>query len=368
MSALSTKDLMFQEWWPVGLAAISAALLMPLAIRARTIGRDLVDGVQRLHQAPTSRLGGCYVFIAYLIALVAGSYFDQRVLERAIPLLLCSLPVVLLGAWEDITGKVRPRYRLAGALGSAMLATWYAGGIVTRLDLPIVDGWLAYAGFMLPLTWFMTAGACNAVNLIDGTHGLAGGTTQMMFAGLAIAAALAGDLSVAAQSLVLMGAIFGFLVWNYPHGKVFLGDAGAYFLGFMYAELSMQLIARNASISAWFVIALAAYPIVETAYSIYRRKVLRVPSMAADAAHLHSLVFRRLARAEGVAHDGPAINRTNARVALSLWLHAAICLVAAVLLRGSATALIGFTLCYAGFYVACYRRVAHFDVKPAANL
>ncbi|MGH8511952.1 MAG: hypothetical protein ACREU8_11395, partial [Gammaproteobacteria bacterium] len=100
---------------------------------------------------------------------------------------------------------------------------------------------------------------------------------------------------------------------NYPRGKVFLGDAGAYFIGFMYAQLSIQLVARNAGISPWFVVALAAYPIVETLFSIYRRKIVR---------------------------------------ALSFY--------------DNTPALIGFTLIYGIYYIVCYRKVVRLsgDMMP----
>jgi UDP-N-acetylmuramyl pentapeptide phosphotransferase/UDP-N-acetylglucosamine-1-phosphate transferase len=127
----------------------------------------------------------------------------------------------------------------------------------------------------------------------------------------------------------------------------------------------MQIVARNASISAWFVIALAAYPIVETLFSIYRRKLqLHTSSMQPDAAHLHSLVFRRLARLERAGHEGGAVDRTNARVAPFLWLHGTICFAAALLLRASTPALIAFVALYAIFYVVCYRSLERDAGKP----
>ena len=213
-----------------------------------------------------------------------------------LPLVLAVVPVVLFGLAEDLTRQVRPRYRMAAAVVSAMLASAYSGGIVPRLDLPFVDDLLQHLWFVLPLTWFMVAGACNAINLIDGAHGLAGGTALIMFGGIALAAGWSGDPATLTEALVVMGALVGFLFWNYPRGRVFLGDAGAYFIGFMYAELSIQLIARNSGISAWYVIMLAGYPIVDTLFAMYRRGVVRrVPLMAPDALHLHSLVFRRIA-------------------------------------------------------------------------
>jgi UDP-N-acetylmuramyl pentapeptide phosphotransferase/UDP-N-acetylglucosamine-1-phosphate transferase len=355
-----TGDSMIHDWWPAGLAALCAAALMPLAIHNRWLGHDTdFKGVQKVHDVSTSRLGGLNVFVAYFAVLCVAVQVGNAALSQAFPLLLCAVPVVLVGVWEDITRGLHPWHRLAGAVASGALASWFAMGIIARVDLPLLDGWLGYLVFALPLTWFMVAGACNAINLIDGAHGLAGGTALMMFGGLAAAAGIAGDALVLAQSLAMMGAIVGFLVWNYPRGKVFLGDAGAYFIGFMYAELSIQIIARNPGISAWFVIALAAYPIVETAYSIYRRKlVLRTASMQPDAGHLHSLTYRHLVlRGQGV-HRGEAVKRANAQVAPRLWLHGAICFVVAIVLRESTPALIGFALLYAVGYVACYRALA----------
>lgn len=357
---------MLQVWWPALLAAGIAAVLMPFAIRSRWLGHDDdFDGVQKVHDVSTSRLGGVNVFLAYLAVVTVAEQAEHAALAPALPLLLCALPVVAIGFWEDVTRAVHPWFRLAGAVVAGIFASWLADGIIARLDLPFVDNWLKYLPFVLPITWFMVAGACNAMNLIDGAHGLAGGTALMMFGGLAAAAAILGDSFILAQALAMMCAIAGFLVWNYPRGKVFLGDAGAYFLGFMYAELSIAIVARNPGVSAWFVIALAAYPIVETLYSIYRRKVLlRTASMVPDAGHLHSLTFRELVMRGHSAHAKESVRRANARVAPRLWLHGAICFAGALALYNNTPALIGFTVLYAGFYVARYHALARAPAPP----
>jgi UDP-N-acetylmuramyl pentapeptide phosphotransferase/UDP-N-acetylglucosamine-1-phosphate transferase len=344
-------------WWLAGLAAAIAAALIPPVILARDLGHDDdFDGIQKVHDVPTSRLGGAVVALAYLSALAVAVHFDEVDVQVVAALGLASLPVVLVGLWEDVTRGVHPWHRLSAAVCSAAIASWLAGGIIGRVDLPLVDDGLRFLVFALPVTWFMVAGACNAMNLIDGAHGLAGGTALMLFGGIAAMAVHVGDYAVAAQALMLMGAVVGYLVWNYPYGKVFLGDAGAYFLGFMYAELSILLINRNQEISAWFVIALAAYPIVETLYSIYRRKlVLRTESMQPDAGHLHSLVLRQLAAQHDGARPEGVMRRANARVAPRLWGHSAICFAAAMLFYNSTPMLIGVTLVYAGYYVWCYR-------------
>lgn len=380
---------MHPEWWFAAVPAVCAGALMPAAIRARSIGHDHADGVQALHVVPTSRLGGTIVFLAFLAVALIAQRVESDDLSPALTLALAAIPVVAVGMLEDVTRRVRPRYRLLAALVSAALASHYAGGVVPRVDLPLVDYLIAHAWFALPLTWFMVVGSCNAFNLIDGAHGLASGTALILFAGLALAAGAFQDGETLAQSLAMMGALAGFLVWNYPRGKVFLGDAGAYFIGFMYAQLSMQLIAANDELSAWYVIVLAGYPIVDTLFAMYRRGVVRRrPLMSPDALHLHSLVFRRIAiprerrrldrrvqdvgppqgverrqatrRAEDRSHRHLHVHRANPRVAPPLWLHSAACLAMAVVFYDNTWALLACLGIYALYYTSRYRALVRF--------
>ncbi len=369
------------DGWTFVASAVFAGILMPAAIRARSIGHDHTAGVQKLHVAPTSRLGGAIIVVAFLLVVALAPLFGSPALWASAPLAAAALPVVLVGLVEDVTRRVRPRYRLLAAIASAALASAYAGGVVPRFDLPLVDGLLAHWWFVLPVTWFMVAGACNAVNLIDGAHGLAAGTALIMFGGIALAAGWSGDALTLAPALAVMGALAGFLAWNYPRGRIFLGDAGAYFVGFMYAELSIQLVARNAGISAWYVVMLAGYPIVDTLFSMYRRGVVRrMPLMSPDGLHLHSLVFRRVAmpieRRAGECREGDrrqvdqrswdmTLQRANARVAPRMWLHGALCFALAVLFHDNTPALWIGLLAYAAFYVSRYRALVRFGRRRA---
>ncbi len=380
---------MHPEWWFAAVPAVCAGALMPAAIRARSIGHDHADSVQAMHVVPTSRLGGAIVFLAFVAVALVSRQVDHDDLEPALLLAIAALPVVVVGLWEDVTRRVRPRYRMLAAIASAVLASFYADGIVSRVDLPLVDYLLEHLWFALPLTWFMVAGSCNAFNLIDGAHGLASGTAIILFAGLALAAGWTQDGETLAQALAMLGALAGFLVWNYPKGRVFLGDAGAYFIGFMYAELSIQLVARNDEFSAWYVILLAGYPIVDTLFAMYRRGVVRHrPLMQPDALHLHSLVYRRIAiprerrRLDRRVRDlGPPggverrqasrraddrglrhlhLHRANLRVAPALWAHSAACLVMAAVFYDNTWALLACFAAYAIYYTTRYRALARF--------
>jgi UDP-N-acetylmuramyl pentapeptide phosphotransferase/UDP-N-acetylglucosamine-1-phosphate transferase len=358
-------------------SALLAWIVLTLVTRPRGWEKDPgTAGPQHIHVAPTSRLGGEAIFLGFVLAVAIALELELMPLGPALSLLIAAVPMQVVGLWEDIAHRVPPKYRLLATVFSAALASAFAQGVIKRLDLPFVDGWLAYLLFALPLTWFMVAGACNALNIIDGNNGLAGGSALLMFVGMAIVAGNAGDMLVLSQAVAMTGALVGFLLWNYPNGKVFLGDAGAYFIGFMYAQLSIQLIARNAGVSAWFVIALAAYPIVETLFSIYRRKILHhAAAMQPDVLHLHSLLYvsflRFAERPPPEEHRlglvvGPypgrerrqPQRRANARVAPRLWLHGVLCFVIALAFYDNTPALIGFTLIYGIYYIVCYRKAA----------
>ena len=355
------------DWWPFAVSAVCAGMLMPLAMHVRSIGHEDL-GVQRLHDVPTSRLGGIVVVVACAVTTALVLDGGRDVAFPGLPLLLAAIPVVLFGLAEDLTRKVRPRYRMAAAILSAMAASAWSGGLVPRLDLPLIDDLLKHAWLVLPLTCFMVAGACNAINLVDGAHGLAGGTALIMFGGIAAAASWSQDAVTLADTLVVMGALAGFLCWNYPAGRVFLGDAGAYFIGFMYAELSMQLVSRNSGISPWYVIMLAGYPIVDTLFAMYRRRLRHAPLMAPDALHFHSLVFRRVALPLERRQGDGSMQHANARVAPRLWVHSAVCFALAVLFFNNTPALWVSLAAYTVFYVTRYRDLVLFRSNRAHAL
>jgi UDP-N-acetylmuramyl pentapeptide phosphotransferase/UDP-N-acetylglucosamine-1-phosphate transferase len=106
----------------------------------------------------------------------------------------------------------------------------------------------------------------------------------------------AGDHLVATLAALGIGAALGFLMVNYPTGKLFLGDGGAYFLGFWVSEIAVLLLVRNDSVNAWQVLSICAYPVIEVLYSIYRRKFIpKANAGSPDAMHMHTLVYRHVA-------------------------------------------------------------------------
>ena len=143
----------------------------------------------------------------------------------------------------------------------------------------------------------------------------------MMLGAIAYVANQVGDDTVATLALMGAGAVLGFFFWNFPGGLIFLGDGGAYFLGFYAAELGILLLARNPGVSPLCPLLICIYPVFETLFTMYRRKVLRGRAMGlADGVHLHSLIYRRILRWAVGTHDAKMLTRRNSMTAPYLWL------------------------------------------------
>ncbi len=232
-------------------------------------------GPQKFHVRAVPRIGGVGI-LAGLLAGIATLAVPQHEAARVGLIVVASgLPVVAAGLWEDLTKRVSPRHRLLfAALSAAVAAVWLQAPI-TRTDLPGLDWLVGFALGSLVLTVFTVAGIANAINIIDGFNGLASMCVMLMLAAVGYVAFQVGDALIGYMALAAIGAVAGFFLWNYPSGLIFLGDGGAYFLGFLVAELGILLIGRNAEVSPLFPLLVCIYPAFETLFSIYRRGVLR---------------------------------------------------------------------------------------------
>lgn len=255
--------------------------------------------VQKFHTAPVPRIGGLAVFCAIgatllMAAVLADLILPQYVYSAAL-LLAAGLPTFGAGVIEDLTKKVSVRARLAASFASALLASWLLGATVARLDIWGVDLLLAWQPIAYAVTAVTVAGGVNAINIIDGFNGLAASISVVMLAALGCVAYQIGDVMVLELALLGLGATAGFLIVNYPTGRLFLGDGGAYLIGFWVAELVVLLLVRNPEVSAWQLLSICAYPVIEVMYSIYRRKFVRKASPGdPDGLHLHTLIYRRV--------------------------------------------------------------------------
>jgi UDP-N-acetylmuramyl pentapeptide phosphotransferase/UDP-N-acetylglucosamine-1-phosphate transferase len=206
------------------------------------------------------------------------------------------MPAFLFGIAEDLTKQIGVVQRLLATMASGLLACWITDYSLSRLDIWGVDLIMQFTLFSVMFTAFAVGGVANAINIIDGFNGYASLTCTIAFIGFALIAFQVGDQNLAFVSLILAAAAFGFFWVNWPFGKLFLGDGGAYFLGFSLAWIAVLLIERNPSVSAFSALVICILPITEVLFSIFRRKVRNDHPGKPDGLHFHSLFQRRYVR------------------------------------------------------------------------
>ncbi len=360
----------------LSLAFLTSLIITLLVIRYQhlhahmTADHDL-DGVQKFHSVPVPRIGGVGVYLGLLAGLLAKQWVDDPVAAPNLLLLACALPAFGAGLTEDLTKRVGVRERLLATVFSALLGGYFLGAWLTRLDIPGLDSLLhpptlrvgldaiTITGFLaIAVTAFAVAGVANAFNIIDGYNGLAGVVAIISLLGLAYVADHVGDRMVLLGAITTVGAAAGFLIWNYPSGLIFLGDGGAYCVGFLVAELSVLLVARNPQVSPWFPLLLSFYPIFETLFSIFRRVIIGKshPGLP-DAAHLHQLIYRRVVRwAVGSTCHKQKTHR-NALTSPYLWVMSTFAVIPATIFWQSSRMLQLFALLFAATYLLIYRSI-----------
>jgi UDP-N-acetylmuramyl pentapeptide phosphotransferase/UDP-N-acetylglucosamine-1-phosphate transferase len=344
---------------------IAAAFFTLLVIKqARWHGAALdsdVSGVQKVHALAVPRIGGLSIVFAVIFT---GAMTAIRMPELASWigwLLLCSMVAFYGGIVEDFTQRVSPLRRLLLTMAAAAMGYFLLDARIEKIDWSFTVLVLPYMWLSLPLTVLAVAGIANAVNIIDGFNGLASVVTLCMLLSLAYVALQVNDTAILVMALMVAGATAGFLIWNYPLGLIFLGDGGAYFIGFMLGELAVLLVMRNPAVSTWYAALLLIYPVFETIFSIYRRLFLRgkSPGMP-DGIHLHSLIFRRLVRWAVGPRDARELMRRNALTSPYLWLLSLMAVIPATLFWRHTAILMLFCFLFVTSYIWLYARIVHF--------
>lgn len=344
---------------------ISSALLTLLVIKQVRLHGPALDAdfaaVQKVHSHSVARIGGLPIFLAVVISAAISIWRVPAMAGWLLSLLLCSSIAFMGGILEDYTGNVSATRRLILTMAAALLGYFLIDAKLDRIDIPYGSWQLHYVWLVIPLTVLAVAGIANAVNIIDGFNGLASVVSICMLISLGYVAAQVGDVFVVVTALMVAGAAAGFLIWNYPVGLIFLGDGGAYFLGFMLAELALLLVLRNPQVSTWYAALLLIYPAFETIFSAYRRMFVRGKSPAMpDGIHLHSLIFRRIVQWAIGRKEARALMRRNALTSPYLWLFSLMAVIPATIFWRNTGILIFFCLLFIVSYVWLYARIVRF--------
>lgn len=345
--------------------AVSAVVTLYVIRSARLHGHATGDndfrGPQKFHARVVPRVGGIGIAAAIVAALGFAAWQDAAHRRTLLLLVVCSIPAFGAGLAEDLTKRVSARARLFATSFSAGLAAWLLAATINRTDIPGLDWIASYPAGAVVLAIFAVAGVANSVNIIDGMNGLASMCVVIMMSAFVYVAYQVGDQPLAAIGIAAVGAVLGFFIWNYPNGLIFLGDGGAYFLGFLLAELGILLLHRNASVSPLCPLMLCWYPVWETLFSMYRRRVVRGRPMGMpDGIHLHSLIYRRLMRWAVGSKDAAVLTKRNSMTAPYLWVMCALGAAPAALWWDNTFALAVAMLAFVVTYVLIYWRIVTF--------
>ena len=318
-----------------------------------------LSGPQKFHTGSVPRIGGISIAVGVLAATLMHLQGNPAPAFE-ITLLLCAIPTFAIGLTEDLTKIVSVWTRLLFTALAAGLATHYLGAQIYRLDIPGIDYLLSIPLVAIVFTVFAITGLSNAYNIIDGFNGLSSMVGIITLLGLAYVSFIVGDTLITYLSLMMASSIIGFFIWNYPRGLIFLGDGGAYLIGFWIGLISILLVARHPQISPWFALLINAYPILETLFTIYRRKIHQGKSPGKpDGIHFHTLIYRRILNPNSAKNKNDWLS-ANARTAPYLWVLSGFAVVPAVLWWKSTTVLITFMGLFVISYIWTYKRIVTF--------
>lgn len=262
---------------------IIAALVIPfikkIAIHVNALD---VPNERKVHQKPMPRLGGLGIFMAFLVGYML---FGQNTIKMN-SILIGSFIILLTGIIDDIN-PVNAKEKMLGQILSALVITCYGGILleqITAFGYNVNFGYFAY-----PITVIFIVACMNIINLIDGLDGLAGGIASIFFTTIIVICFFQGRTTGLefTLALIMLGSTLGFLVHNFHPAKIFAGDSGALFLGFIISIISLLGFKGTVLTSVFVPLLILAVPILDTLFAILRRLIKHKRISDADKQHLH---------------------------------------------------------------------------------
>lgn len=277
--------------------AVATLCVRHVAYKYRWFDHNLSS--RKVHARPIPRLGGIAIVLAFFAPLAAllfvesgVGYFWKQEEGFILGLFGGGFIIALLGLYDDFKGAGAPLKFLV-QIGVAVAL--YSMGLRVELITTPFFGSVQLGVFSLPLTVFWMVGVVNAMNLIDGLDGLAGGVAFFAVLTNFILATLRGDVLLSLCMAALAGALLGFLIFNFNPASIFMGDTGSMFLGFTLAIVSIKTSTKSGTAIAMLVpIVALGLPIVDTLLAIVRRTILGRPIFSADKEHIHHRLMSRL--------------------------------------------------------------------------
>lgn len=251
---------------------------------------NLRKSPQTLHKKSVSRFGGIAIFLSLLFVSFADGDSNYKFLQQA---LLCSSPIFILGIFDDLQIEIKPLLRLLIVFPTAFLSYKFLGTEAYSLDIPYIDYLFNFKIFSILFICFALSGMVNAFNMIDGINGL----VLLFCLSVCVTTLLFQASSLSEPTNLFFVAIFfailAVFILNFPFGRIFLGDGGAYFLGIMISIGVIKYYQIN-ELSPWYVLSVFIYPITDVLISIIRRIIGNYSTLNPDNKHLHHLILGRV--------------------------------------------------------------------------
>lgn len=260
---------------------VASIILTPI-IKKLAIKWNVTDkpNDRKVHNKAMPYLGGLAIYISFMIGLI----ISHEKSPYLWPIIIGSGIIIVTGILDDIY-DLSPRTKFICQLLAAVVAL-IGGFDLEFINLPF-GGQVEFGYFSIPLTILWIVGITNAINFIDGLDGLAAGVSSIALITLSIMSLIQGDFFVLTIALVLLGSTLGFLPYNFYPAKIFMGDSGALFLGYMIAVLSLLGFKNITFLSFVIPIIILGVPISDTFFAMMRRFIQRKPLSSADKLHLH---------------------------------------------------------------------------------
>lgn len=305
-----------QNTYPLLLSAVFCIALTPV-VRAFADSRGIVDipRERRIHTRPVPLLGGVAIFASFITAVL----LTAKLSGHSVGLMVGGAVIVVVGVIDDIT-ELRPVVKLAGQVMAAWVLVSF--GVKIEFVTNPFGGMLYLGRLAMPITIVWIVALTNVVNFIDGLDGLAAGVSAIAGLAMGYVALTKGQSQVGLLAFALAGSAFGFLRYNFNPARIFMGDAGAMFLGFSLAGISaMGALKGPATIALTVPVVILGVPIFDTAFAIVRRMRKGIPVSAGDREHLHHrLIAMGLSQRQAVA----AIYLASSVLAATAYLMAAV--------------------------------------------
>jgi len=268
-------------------ALLASILLTPLVIKlAFRIGAVDRPNYRKVHASVMPRIGGLAIFGAFLIGYAVLLPKD----EHAAGILIGAVIIIVMGFLDDML-EITAKAKLAGQLAAAIVVVIWGGLQIEVVNLPFI-GEFDFGYLSIPITIIWIIGITNAINLIDGLDGLAAGVSTIALITIAVMAMIMGNVFVIATASILAASSLGFLFYNFHPAKIFMGDTGSLFLGFMISVLALLGFKNVAVVSLIIPVIILGIPISDTFFAIVRRIRTKQPIMAPDKSHLHHCLLR----------------------------------------------------------------------------